>query len=398
MDKNKIEKIFEQVEKNEKETFAFLKRLISVPSVTGKEMAAQLIVKEKFLQMGLKIKEARADYKAIAKNPEFKKNKLARLFKSRNRFNVIGSVGTGQNPKLFLFSHIDTVPAREKSWEFDPFKAKVRAGRMYGRGSADNKCGTVIMTMALKSILDSNVPFSKEVILASTIGEEFGKGGFGYEGMFSCLGSCPQIDFAICLHGRPQPEATLRVGGSGFLFFSTQKNERDISEKMEQINNDRLRMVNLFIERKTFLQGLRYRYPSITKAEPHKAKFLSVGKKWWQLKVLPFENIREVSTLLKKYFPETETVLTMQPFLLDPGHEFVGFVKNKISRLYGEEPALIVQDSGSDARFLSSAGVPVVSFGPFSGNAHSANEWVDLPDLIKCIKVTVLCIMISQDQ
>jgi len=395
MDGKKIEKIFEQVEKNEQETFAFLEKLISARSVTGKEMAAQLIVKEKFLQMGLETKEAEADYKAIAKNPEFKKNKLVRLLKDKNRFNVIGSVGSGQNPKLLLFSHIDTMPAREKSWESDPFVAKAKANRMYGRGSADNKCGTVIMTMALKSILDSNVPLRKDVILASTIGEEFGKGGFGYEGMFSCLGSCPKIDFAICLHGRPQPEATLRAGGSGFLFFSTKKNEKGAFEKMEEINNRRLCAINAFIKKRPSLRELRYRYPSITPAEPRKTKFLPVGKKWWQLKVLPFENVCEISTLLEKYFPGTETVTAMQPFLLDPDHKFVGFVKNKISRIYGEEPALVVQDSGSDARFLSHAGVPVVSFGPLSGNAHAANEWVDLSDLIKCIKVTVLCILAS---
>jgi succinyl-diaminopimelate desuccinylase len=395
MDGEKIEKIFKQVEKNEQETFSFLKKLISARSVTGKEMAAQLIVKEKFLRMGLEAKEVGADYRAIAENPEFKKNKLARLSKDKNRFNVIGSIGAGQSSKLLLFSHIDTIPARERSWESDPFAAKAKANRMYGRGSADNKCGTVIMTMALKSILDSNVPFRKEVILASTIGEEFGKGGFGYEGMFSCLGFYHKIDFAIGLHGRPQPEATLRAGGSGFLFFSTKKNEKGVFEKMEEINNRRLYTIDVFMERNPSLRELRYHYPSITPAEPRKTKFLPAGRKWWQLKVLPFENIRMISALLKKYFPGTETITAMQPFLLDPDHKFVGFVKDRISRLYGKEPALIVQDSGSDARFLSHAGVPVVSFGPFSGNAHAANEWVDLSDLIKCIKVTVSCILAS---
>jgi acetylornithine deacetylase len=398
MDKNKIEKIFKQVDKNKKETLSFLKRLIGTRSITGNEMAAQLIVKGKLLEMELEVKEVGADYKAIARNPEFKKNKFVRLLRNKSRFNIIGSTNTGQEPKLLLFSHIDTLPAREKSWESDPFMAEVRADRIYGRGSADNKCGTVIMMMALKSILDSNVLFSKEVVLASTVGEEFGEGGFGYEGILSCLNSCPQIDFAICLHGRPQPEATLRVGGSGFLFFSSKENEKDIFEKMEEINNHRLHAIDEFTAGKPSSWKLRYRHPSITPAEPRKTKFLSVGKKWWQVKVLPFENIRGISTLLKKYFSGTEIVVAMNPFLLDPDHKFVDSIKNKISRIYGEEPALVVQDSGSDARFLSSAGVPVVSFGPFSGNAHSANEWVDLSDLIKCIKVTVLCIMMSQDQ
>ena len=57
--------------------------------------------------------------------------------KKPGRTNVIATVGKGR-PVLAAAAHMDVVPAGE-GWSTEPFKPVVRDGRVYGRGTVDNK-------------------------------------------------------------------------------------------------------------------------------------------------------------------------------------------------------------------------------------------------------------------
>lgn len=53
--------------------------------------------------------------------------------------NLFATVGEGGLPGLILSGHTDVVPVDGQAWNSDPFRAEVRDGRLYGRGSCDMK-------------------------------------------------------------------------------------------------------------------------------------------------------------------------------------------------------------------------------------------------------------------
>ena len=60
-------------------------------------------------------------------------------------------------PHIVLYAHYDVQPADPFDlWDTDPFNAIVKNGRIYGRGSADNKGPTMVHIAALKEIFKEN--------------------------------------------------------------------------------------------------------------------------------------------------------------------------------------------------------------------------------------------------
>lgn len=54
--------------------------------------------------------------------------------------------------RFLLVSHIDTVDFETKSWIFPPLGAVIDDGRMYGRGTCDNKAGVAVSIYTLQRL------------------------------------------------------------------------------------------------------------------------------------------------------------------------------------------------------------------------------------------------------
>ncbi len=74
---------------------------------------------------------------------------------------------------LGVLGHVDVVPEGE-GWDYPPYSGEIVDGRIYGRGTLDDKGPSVICLYAMKAIMDSGVKLNKKVRMILGANEESG--------------------------------------------------------------------------------------------------------------------------------------------------------------------------------------------------------------------------------
>jgi succinyl-diaminopimelate desuccinylase len=91
------------------------------------------------------------------------------------RPNIIARIKGKSKKTIWIVSHMDVVPeGDEKLWDTPPFKAVVKDGKIYGRGSEDNGQSLVASLMAGKSIIELGLEPEYTYALAFVSDEEMG--------------------------------------------------------------------------------------------------------------------------------------------------------------------------------------------------------------------------------
>ena len=131
------------------------------------------------------------------------------------RPNLIGILpGSGGGRSLALNAHTDTVPTGpHEEWRWgDPFSARLEEGKLWGRGSTDDKGPLACMIKAVEVIQRAGFRLRGELQLHATVGEETMDGkthGPGYflprnprcvtDACLVCESSAPPHRHGICL-------------------------------------------------------------------------------------------------------------------------------------------------------------------------------------------------------
>ncbi len=111
---------------------------------------------------------------------------------SVNLFGHMGYAAYGAGEETFgILTHLDVVPAGE-GWDTDPFKAVVKDGKIFGRGTVDNKGAAVAALFALHAVKTSCVSLNKQVKVFFGCDEESGWGDIDYY-----KAHYPEIDYVI---------------------------------------------------------------------------------------------------------------------------------------------------------------------------------------------------------
>ncbi|WP_363472377.1 M20 family metallopeptidase [Companilactobacillus musae] len=76
-----------------------------------------------------------------------------------------GYADIGEGDETFgIVGHLDEVPAGNlEAWNVEPYKLTVKDGKLYGRGTQDDKGPTIAAIYAIKAILDKGYKFNKKI-------------------------------------------------------------------------------------------------------------------------------------------------------------------------------------------------------------------------------------------
>jgi putative selenium metabolism hydrolase len=144
--------IYQDIQKRSKEleseTVRFLADMVRTPSFSSKEKDVIEVIRKEMGKVGFD--EVRID--ALG--------------------SIIGRIGSGQRVIAFD-GHIDTVYAGDlEQWSFDPFKPKIEDGKIWGRGTVDQKGGMASMVYAAKIIKDLELNNQFTILFTGTVMEE----------------------------------------------------------------------------------------------------------------------------------------------------------------------------------------------------------------------------------
>ena len=132
----------------ESDTARFLADLVRTPSFSSKEETVIAVIKKEMEKVGFD--EIRID----------------------GLGSIVGRIGSG--PRVMAFdAHIDTVyPGDREQWSFDPFQPKLEDGKIWGRGTVDQKGGMASMVYAAKIIKELNLNQQFTIYFTGTVMEE----------------------------------------------------------------------------------------------------------------------------------------------------------------------------------------------------------------------------------
>jgi succinyl-diaminopimelate desuccinylase len=96
-----------------------------------------------------------------------------------NTSNLDGYIGYAEfghgDAYVAVLAHVDVVPEGD-GWSYPPYSGEIHDGKIYGRGSIDDKGPAMSALYALKALKDSNLSISKKVRVIFGTNEENGAG------------------------------------------------------------------------------------------------------------------------------------------------------------------------------------------------------------------------------
>lgn len=141
--------IKEKIESNFNDFVADLQSLIKIPSVYEEDNSKY--------PFGKNIDDALKEMLSIAGKLGFK------TYYDPDGYYGYAEYGNGEE-MVGVLGHIDVVPAGDlKKWNTNPFDPVISDGKLFGRGTQDDKGPTLAAMYAFKSLLDSNATINKKV-------------------------------------------------------------------------------------------------------------------------------------------------------------------------------------------------------------------------------------------
>lgn len=122
-------------------------------------------------------------------------------FSTVNMDGQLGWCEYGEGEEMVaVLGHLDVVPAGD-GWSFDPWGGEIRDGRIFGRGTMDDKGPSIAALFALAALRDSGLPIRRRIRLIFGCNEESGSGDMKYYlahgGEIPVMGFTPDGEYPV---------------------------------------------------------------------------------------------------------------------------------------------------------------------------------------------------------
>lgn len=408
-------RILNTVDAGRDKAIQFLQEIVAIPSVTGDEGRIQTFLFDYLKTLGLEVDMWESDWQGLKKHPGY--IPVDRGYEGRP--NIVGTwKGTGGGRSLLLNGHTDVIPVGNgEGWSDNPWSAKVKDGRIYGRGSCDMKSGVASHILAVDFLKNAGFRLKGDVLINIVIDEEVSghgtldtvirgyKADAGISGETSGLAVQPacigRIWFEIEIQGKPAGIQRRYQGVSGIELGYK------ITKAVEALEAKRVATVKHPL------------YPKPIDALPcmigafHSGSFPSSfpatcllkgsmatvpGEDHEGVKRSLVEHIAKVAAedaWMKEHPPTVRFVgYDAQASEISVDHPIVSTVSRNYTEVTGQQAEISGRQGAADTRFLNLYGnTPTVIFGPGSTAVmHSDDEYVSIEDYITAIKVMALSI------
>jgi acetylornithine deacetylase len=363
------------------------------------------------------------------------------------RANAIGILNSGgSKTSLALNAHIDTVATgfHEKWTETggNPFNPTRKNGRMYGRGSTDDKGPAATMITAVRALKQAGVVLKGQLQIHCTVGEEAGDGITHGPGWFlkedkrfrtdACivaessapparLGVCTASAGITCLNIRVQGKAVhsamrYRAIRAGYEGESIGVNAMDKAFKIYRALSDleqqwasKVDVTGLspagFASLPIGIAGGGPAHPAALGPPSFLADEVTLSMAVWRTPKEDVEDIKrdiervvkgvcETDHWLRENPPTLDWWSDWAPFYIEKDHPLTQAVAGAYREVMEEEPTYMCWAPTTDARWYQDEGIPAMIIGPGDyRTAHSYNEYIELDHIPDAMKIYALAIM-----
>jgi len=330
--------------------------------------------------------------------------------KTKNRANIVGYIGgKGERPfapALLVACHLDVVPAGD-DWKRNPFEAWIENGRIYGRGSSDNK-GQMASMMAVAKFLKENESTLKgQLILAGVADEERGS-TLGLEYLLNECGI--KADFAI-IPDVAHNMQLIDVTEKGTLFLEITSHGKQAHGSRPEMGINAIWNMIPLLER---IKQLKFKHtshplhtpPTLNLGSIHSGTspniVPAVCKAQLDIRYLPDDSADNIINDIKNIIREAETqysparfdlkiISNQLPTAVPINNPLVELISKHTVSILGTKPQPKGMSGATVTKQLIQKGITAVGFGPGDETeAHSTNESISIKELVDFAKIMAL--------
>ena len=327
-----------------------------------------------------------------------------------NLFSTISGKKKLDGGGIILSGHTDVVPASGKEWSSDPFVAREKDNKIYGRGSCDMK-GFIACTLALAPFFASQ-NLKKPIHFSFTYDEETACQGAPI--MLTELKK-RNVKCSICIVGEPTSMKAIQAHKGCYeysTYFAGLAGHGSAPDKGVNAVEYASRYINKLMELREILKK---REPKNSAFTPPYSTLQIGGIKGglarnviadqcvvdWELRpVVPEDGVfvnQNIETYVKDILlPEMRKVYSKANIRKEIIGEIIGFTKeeksdavNLVCNLTGDNSRDAVS-FGTEAGLFQELGISTVVCGPGSiDQAHKIDEYVSFDQLKLCLKMLI---------